>query len=110
MDVEVARLCGSGKKLNGRGFESQGHTSEPSKARAMETVGSTIVVAVVSSRQIVVANCRDSRVVLSTANNSVALSTDHKPKVAKEIARIEATGDRVIYWNRYCVLGILAMS
>ncbi|GLJ22244.1 hypothetical protein SUGI_0418200 [Cryptomeria japonica] len=112
MDVEVAGLCGSGKQLDGRGFESQGHTetSEPSEARATETVGSTAVVAVVSSRQIVVANCGDSRAVLSTADNSVALSADHKPEGAEEMARIEAAGGRVIYWNGYRVLGVLAMS
>ncbi|GLJ48479.1 hypothetical protein SUGI_1023310 [Cryptomeria japonica] len=51
MDMEVAGLCGSGKQLDGRGFESQGHTetSEPSEAWATETLGSTVVVAVVTS-------------------------------------------------------------
>lgn len=45
---------------------------------AERTVGSTAVVAVVGARQIVVANCGDSRAVLSRGGVAVPLSSDHK--------------------------------
>ena len=43
-----------------------------------QTVGSTAVVAVVAPRRIVVANCGDSRAVLSRGGAPVPLSSDHK--------------------------------
>jgi protein phosphatase 2C len=43
-----------------------------------QTVGSTAVVAVVGPRRIVVANCGDSRAVLSRGGAPVPLSSDHK--------------------------------
>lgn len=49
--------------------------TEPSGFR---TVGSTAVVAVVGRRRIVVANCGDSRAVLSRGGVALPLSTDHK--------------------------------
>lgn len=45
---------------------------------AAETVGSTAVVAVVSSSHIIVANCGDSRAVLSRGKQAMPLSVDHK--------------------------------
>lgn len=33
-----------------------------------------------------------------------------QPEREDEMARIEAAGGRVIYWNGYRVLGVLAMS
>eukprot|EP00252_Welwitschia_mirabilis_P003310 TRINITY_DN133_c0_g1_i2.p1 TRINITY_DN133_c0_g1~~TRINITY_DN133_c0_g1_i2.p1 ORF type:complete len:228 (+),score=50.78 TRINITY_DN133_c0_g1_i2:238-921(+) len=75
-----------------------------------ENVGSTAVVAVVSSTQIVVANCGDSRAVLSRDGKAIPLSSDHKPNREDELNRIEAAGGRVIYWNGYRVGGFLAMS
>ncbi|KAH9302417.1 hypothetical protein KI387_014000 [Taxus chinensis] len=112
MDVEVAGLCGNASQLTRRGIESQEENNIVAQveAKAPETVGSTAVVAVVSSRQIIVANCGDSRAVLSTGGKAIPLSIDHKPEVAEEMARIEAAGGRVIYWNGYRVLGVLAMS
>eukprot|EP01018_Ginkgo_biloba_P034194 Gb_27731 [translate_table: standard] len=77
---------------------------------ASETMGSTAVVAVVGCRQIIVANCGDSRAVLSRSGKAIALSTDHKPDRPDEMARIEAAGGRVIFWNGHRVLGVLAMS
>jgi protein phosphatase 2C len=44
------------------------------------TVGSTAVVAVVEPSRIVVANCGDSRAVLSRAGKVLTLSCDHKVK------------------------------
>ncbi|XP_026655882.2 protein phosphatase 2C 51-like [Phoenix dactylifera] len=77
---------------------------------AERTVGSTAVVAVVGSRRIVVANCGDSRAVLSRGGVAVALSSDHKPDRPDEMERVEAAGGRVINWNGYRVLGVLATS
>ncbi|CAL4953698.1 unnamed protein product [Urochloa decumbens] len=73
-------------------------------------VGSTAVVAVVSPTHVVVANAGDSRAVLSRAGAPVSLSVDHKPDRPDELARIEAAGGRVIYWDGARVLGVLAMS
>eukprot|EP00246_Nothoceros_aenigmaticus_P015784 TRINITY_DN680_c0_g1_i1.p1 TRINITY_DN680_c0_g1~~TRINITY_DN680_c0_g1_i1.p1 ORF type:complete len:328 (+),score=25.32 TRINITY_DN680_c0_g1_i1:80-985(+) len=77
---------------------------------APEMVGSTAVVAVVGSCQIIVGNCGDSRAVLSRGGRAIALSHDHKPERRDELARIEAAGGRVISWGGYRVLGVLAMS
>ncbi|KAK1283492.1 putative protein phosphatase 2C 75 [Acorus calamus] len=98
-----------------------------------EFVGSTAVAAVIRSNQILVANCGDSRAVLSRGGRAIPLSTDHKghcvaalydhwksrwgsqvdpttPDRPDELTRIEAAGGRVIYLNGYRVNGILAMS
>ncbi|XP_051119056.1 protein phosphatase 2C 16-like [Andrographis paniculata] len=77
---------------------------------APETVGSTAVVAVVSSSHIVVANCGDSRAVLYRGKEAIPLSVDHKPNREDEYARIEASGGKVIQWNGYRVFGVLGMS
>lgn len=75
-----------------------------------EAVGTTAVVAVVGSSQIVVANCGDSRAILSRGGRPVVLSQDHKPDRPDEMERIEAAGGRVFFWNGPRVLGVLAMS
>ncbi|CAL5439478.1 unnamed protein product [Camellia sinensis] len=77
---------------------------------APETVGSTAVVALISSSHIIVANCGDSRAVLYRGKEPMALSIDHKPNREDEYARIEASGGKVIQWNGHRVLGVLAMS
>lgn len=77
---------------------------------APENVGTTAVVAVVSSCQIVVANCGDSRAVLSRGGKAIPLSRDHKPDRDDEYNRIEAAGGRVIYWDGHRVGGLLALS
>ncbi|XP_020673676.2 protein phosphatase 2C 51-like isoform X2 [Dendrobium catenatum] len=74
------------------------------------TVGSTAVVAVVGRRRIVVANCGDSRAVLSRGGVAVALSDDHKPNRPDEMKRVEAAGGRIINWDGYRVLGVLSTS
>lgn len=68
------------------------------------------MVAVVCSSHVVVANCGDSRAVLCRGKEPVPLSLDHKPNREDEYARIEALGGKVIQWNGYRVLGVLAMS
>ncbi|MCO5548087.1 hypothetical protein L7F22_001545 [Adiantum nelumboides] len=77
---------------------------------APENVGTTAVVAVVSSSQIVLANCGDSRAVLSKGGKAIPLSQDHKPERADETNRIEAAGGRVIAWKGYRVGALLAVS
>ncbi|XP_039120650.1 protein phosphatase 2C 51-like [Dioscorea cayenensis subsp. rotundata] len=73
-------------------------------------IGSTALVAVVGPKKIVVANCGDCRAVLSSGGVAVPLSVDHKPDRADELERIEAIGGKVINWNGFRVLGVLATS
>eukprot|EP00475_Leptophrys_vorax_P020636 TRINITY_DN28291_c0_g1_i1.p1 TRINITY_DN28291_c0_g1~~TRINITY_DN28291_c0_g1_i1.p1 ORF type:complete len:598 (+),score=17.20 TRINITY_DN28291_c0_g1_i1:350-2143(+) len=75
-----------------------------------ETVGTTSVVLVVSAHHLIVGNCGDSRAVLCRGGKAVALSNDHKPDREDEMKRVEKAGGRVIFWNGYRVLGVLAMS
>ncbi|KAE8039131.1 hypothetical protein FH972_011573 [Carpinus fangiana] len=75
-----------------------------------DAVGSTAVVAIVTSDKIIVANCGDSRAVLCRNGKPVPLSSDHKPDRPDELKRIQAAGGRVIYWDGPRVLGVLAMS
>ncbi|KAL5229402.1 hypothetical protein ABZP36_028178 [Zizania latifolia] len=77
---------------------------------APDTVGSTAVVAIVCSSHVIVANCGDSRAVLCRGKQPLPLSMDHKPNREDEYTRIEAQGGKVIQWNGYRVLGVLAMS
>jgi hypothetical protein len=59
----------------------------------------------------VAANCGDSRAVLCLdGGKPVPLSSDHKPDRPDELARIEAAGGRVIFWEGAGVLGVLPMS
>lgn len=90
--------------------ESNDCCVSPAEPIAPETVGSTAVVAVICSSHIIIANCGDSRAVLCRGKLPVALSVDHKPNREDEYARIEAAGGKVIQWNGYRVLGVLAMS
>ncbi|XP_074556748.1 putative protein phosphatase 2C 24 [Curcuma longa] len=76
-----------------------------------DIVGSTAVVALLDgNRKLVVANCGDSRAVLSRGGQAVPLTDDHKPDRPDELARIEGAGGRVIYFNGARVSGMLAMS
>uniref|UniRef100_A0A5B7B3I4 protein-serine/threonine phosphatase n=1 Tax=Davidia involucrata TaxID=16924 RepID=A0A5B7B3I4_DAVIN len=74
------------------------------------TIGSTAVVVVVGEEELVVANCGDSRAVLSRGGVAVPMSNDHKPDRPDELERIEVAGGRVINWNGQRVLGVLATS
>ncbi|KAF8412124.1 hypothetical protein HHK36_000080 [Tetracentron sinense] len=74
------------------------------------SIGSTAVVALVGKEKLVVANCGDSRAVLSRGGSVVPLSHDHKPDRPDEMERVEAAGGRVINWDGYRVLGVLATS
>ncbi|XP_062180638.1 protein phosphatase 2C 53-like [Phragmites australis] len=90
--------------------EVGGNAGAATQPVAPDTVGSTAIVAVVCSSHIIIANCGDSRAVLCRGKQPMALSVDHKPNREDEYARIEALGGKVIQWNGYRVLGVLAMS
>uniref|UniRef100_A0A7N0TYF3 protein-serine/threonine phosphatase n=1 Tax=Kalanchoe fedtschenkoi TaxID=63787 RepID=A0A7N0TYF3_KALFE len=98
-------------EVGGKSIQAaDGTVDTNSEPVAPETVGSTAVVALVCSSHIIVANCGDSRAVLFRGKEAKALSVDHKPEREDEYARIEASGGKVIRWNGYRVLGVLAMS
>ncbi|XP_051196447.2 probable protein phosphatase 2C 37 [Lolium perenne] len=73
-------------------------------------VGSTAVVALLVRDRLIVANCGDSRAVLSRGLDAVPLSVDQKPDRPDEMARIEAAGGRVLFIDGPRVRGVLAMS
>ncbi|KAF2311806.1 hypothetical protein GH714_026815 [Hevea brasiliensis] len=100
MDEAALSKCACG----GVGFDCGCHLMEVALG------GSTAVVAVLTSENIVVANCGDSRAILCRGGRAVPLSFDHKPDRPDELARIEAAGGRVIFVNGARVEGILAMS
>uniref|UniRef100_A0ACD5TZZ2 Uncharacterized protein n=1 Tax=Avena sativa TaxID=4498 RepID=A0ACD5TZZ2_AVESA len=104
-------LAASFARVDGEvvGGAAAGTEADVDEARS-RTVGSTAVVAVVGRRRIVVANCGDSRAVLSRGGVAVPLSTDHKPDRPDELQRVEAAGGRVINWNGSRVLGVLSTS
>ncbi len=56
------------------------------------------------------ANVGDVRIVLKEGGRAVALTTDHKPDLPEEAARIEALGGRVVSLDVPRVEGFLAMS
>ncbi|XP_009355511.2 protein phosphatase 2C 16 [Pyrus x bretschneideri] len=100
-----------GGKVSRGIIESNADASEANfEPVAPETVGSTAVVALVSSSHIIVANCGDSRAVLCRGKQAIPLSVDHKPNREDEYERIEASGGKVIQWNGHRVFGVLAMS
>ncbi|XVE64126.1 hypothetical protein DITRI_Ditri07aG0076900 [Diplodiscus trichospermus] len=72
--------------------------------------GSTAVVAILTPHHVVVANCGDSRAVLSRAGRAIPLSHDHKPERPDELERIRAAGGKLVYQNGVRVYGILNMS
>ncbi|XP_074348057.1 protein phosphatase 2C 51-like [Apium graveolens] len=74
------------------------------------STGSTAIVAVVGEEVLVVANCGDSRGVLSCSSTVVPLSFDHKPDRPDELKRIEVSGGVVVNWNGKRVQGVLATS
>ncbi|KAK4431346.1 protein phosphatase 2C 51 [Sesamum alatum] len=97
------------EKVMVAGFEKMDEEVNKNGA-SVATTGSTAVVAVVGEEVVVVANCGDSRAVLSRGGVAVQLSDDHKPDRADELRRIEACGGKVINWNGHRVLGVLATS
>uniref|UniRef100_W5L4P3 Protein phosphatase 1L n=1 Tax=Astyanax mexicanus TaxID=7994 RepID=W5L4P3_ASTMX len=76
-----------------------------------EEAGTTCLVALLSDRELTVANVGDSRGVLCDKDgNAVALSHDHKPYQLKERKRIKRAGGFISFNGSWRVQGILAMS
>lgn len=68
-------------------------------------------VSLVGGRRIVCANAGDSRAIVVRKDGSVVrLSRDHKPGMPDETRRITDLGGKVIYWGRWRVEGLLAVS
>lgn len=68
-------------------------------------------VSLVGGRRIICANAGDSRAIVVRKDGSVVrLSRDHKPGMPDETRRISELGGRVIYWGRWRVEGLLAVS
>jgi len=73
--------------------------------------GTTAVAALVMGNTIVVANAGDSRAILvQRSGTSIPLSHDHKPSRQDELRRITSLGGKVVFWGRWRVEGILAVS
>lgn len=64
---------------------------------AFHLIGSTAIVVLLRQdrKQIIAANCGDSRAVLCRAGKAIELSEDHKPELPSERRRIEAAGGSV---------------
>jgi len=78
-------------------------------AKAMD--GTTAVVSLLIGDHLYVANAGDSRAILvKKGARPVALSVDHKPSLPEEQKRITDLGGRVVFWGRWRVEGILAVS
>ncbi|KAI8007374.1 putative protein phosphatase 2C 8 [Camellia lanceoleosa] len=75
-----------------------GRAAKADSAAALSevTVGLT---AMVGEEEVVVANCGNSRVVLSRGGVAISLADDHKPDRPDELERIEGASRRVINWN-----------
>lgn len=68
-------------------------------------------VALVGNRRVVCSNAGDSRAIVVRRDGSVVrLSRDHKPGMPDETRRIAELGGKVIYWGRWRVEGLLAVS
>eukprot|EP00890_Picochlorum_soloecismus_P000290 jgi/Picsp_1/1261/NSC_04742-R1_protein phosphatase 2c len=91
-------------KLTDEAFAELGNEEQ------LSLVGTTAVVALISSRSIYVANTGDSRAVLSRNGRAAALTDDHKAAREDETARVEAAGGQILFWNGVRVMGLLAVS
>ncbi|XP_039509965.1 protein phosphatase, Mg2+/Mn2+ dependent, 1Lb isoform X2 [Pimephales promelas] len=76
-----------------------------------DEAGTTCLVAVLSEKDLTVANVGDSRAVLCDKDgNAVPLSHDHKPYQVKERKRIKKAGGFISFNGSWRVQGVLAMS
>jgi len=96
-----------------------GYSMKKSYARADEDfVGTThpdgttaCSVSLVGGRRVICANAGDSRAIVVRKDGSIVrLSRDHKPGMPDETRRITDLGGKVIYWGRWRVEGLLAVS
>lgn len=76
----------------------------------LSLVGTTAVVALLSSQSMYLANAGDSRAVLFRDGKALALTDDHKAAREDETARVEAAGGQILFWNGVRVMGLLAVS
>lgn len=76
----------------------------------LSLVGTTAVVALLSSQSMYLANAGDSRAVLYRDGKALALTDDHKAAREDETARVEAAGGQILFWNGVRVMGLLAVS
>ncbi|KAJ9551158.1 hypothetical protein OSB04_015203 [Centaurea solstitialis] len=97
------------KELLVRSFEELDREL-PSVKGYREDIGSTALVALVSTSDIFVANIGDSRAVLCRTTEVLPLSDDHKPDRADEQKRIEDLDGLVLNNEGARVFGVLAMS
>ncbi|XP_038671158.1 protein phosphatase, Mg2+/Mn2+ dependent, 1Lb [Scyliorhinus canicula] len=78
---------------------------------AYDEAGTTCLIALLSDKELTVANVGDSRGVLcDKEGNAVPLSHDHKPYQLKERKRIKRAGGFISFNGSWRVQGILAMS
>ena len=70
-----------------------------------EKSGTTACAVLIDHSDIYVANCGDTRAILSRAGQAIELSRDHKPTDPEEKARVEAAGGRVPDGSGYVELG-----
>ncbi|XP_077467162.1 protein phosphatase, Mg2+/Mn2+ dependent, 1Lb [Stigmatopora argus] len=76
-----------------------------------DEAGTTCLVALLSDKELTVANVGDSRGVLCDKDgNAIPLSHDHKPYQLKERKRIKKAGGFISFNGSWRVQGILAMS
>jgi serine/threonine protein phosphatase PrpC len=73
--------------------------------------GTTACAVTIAGKRVTCCNSGDSRAIIVRRDGSVvALSDDHKPDRNDETKRINELGGRVIYWGRWRVEGVLAVS
>ncbi|XP_043115369.1 protein phosphatase, Mg2+/Mn2+ dependent, 1Lb [Puntigrus tetrazona] len=78
---------------------------------SFDEAGTTCLVALLSEKELTVANVGDSRAVLCDQDgNAVPLSHDHKPYQLKERKRIKKAGGFISFNGSWRVQGVLAMS
>ncbi|XP_016108874.1 protein phosphatase 1L-like [Sinocyclocheilus grahami] len=76
-----------------------------------DEAGTTCLVALLSEKELTVANVGDSRAVLCDKDgNAVPLSHDHKPYQLKERKRIKKAGGFISFSGSWRVQGVLTMS
>lgn len=74
---------------------------------SIDLCGTTATVLLMTEEHYIVANAGDTRCVLATDGTVVGITVDHKPKLAREVKRIESAGGTVANGR---VQGLLAVS
>ena len=74
---------------------------------SIDLCGTTATVLLMTKKHYIVANAGDTRCVLATDGTVKRITEDHKPKLAREVKRIESAGGTVAHGR---VQGLLAVS